>query len=223
MNCPVNSRQWHPSLVLKITLLLICLTAPAFAETISGTIQYPSGAFIAGAQVEITGGDLAQPLVFASDKQGKFTSSDFKPGTYSVRVTHDGFEPLNKTLDLSGPTALRLTLAIAVAKESISVSGRRLDWFFNEWVYGMQVPRYHFEYQTSPAEGGKVKLHMTVTQSEVNASFGMLVPVFANFGNGMGRIGQIGIVGNSARSVDVILPSEPKKVALNAFNEILER
>ncbi len=26
----------------------------------------------------------------------------------------------------------------------------RLDWFFNEWVYGTQVPRYHFEYQVSP-------------------------------------------------------------------------
>ena len=24
----------------------------------------------------------------------------------------------------------------------------RLDWFFDEWVYGTQVPRYHFEYQT---------------------------------------------------------------------------
>ncbi len=41
----------------------------------------------------------------------------------------------------------------------------RLDWFFDEWVYGTQVPRYHFEYQTSPADGGKVKLHMTLTKA----------------------------------------------------------
>ena len=99
----------------------------------------------------------------------------------------------------------------------------RLDWFFNEWVYGTQVPRYHFEYQTSPAEGGKVKLHMTVTQSEVDGNFAMLVPVFADFGSGMGRIGQIGVIGNSARSVDVIVPREPKKVALNVYKEVLER
>jgi len=31
----------------------------------------------------------------------------------------------------------------------------RLDWFFDEWVYGTQVPRYHFEYQLSPVEGAK--------------------------------------------------------------------
>ena len=31
----------------------------------------------------------------------------------------------------------------------------RLDWFFDEWVYGTQVPRYHFEYQLSPQDRAK--------------------------------------------------------------------
>ena len=99
----------------------------------------------------------------------------------------------------------------------------RLDWFFTQWVYGTQVPRYKFEYQVTPADGGKVKLHMTITQSEVDERFGMLVPVFADFGKGMVRLGQIAIVGNNSSSVDTFLPSQPKKVALNAFKEILER
>jgi hypothetical protein len=90
-------------------------------------------------------------------------------------------------------------------------------------VYGTQIPRYHFEYQLLPADGGKVKLHMTVTQSEVDERFVMLVPIFADFGKGMQRIGQVGIAGNSARSADVLLPTQPKKVALNAFKDILER
>jgi len=99
----------------------------------------------------------------------------------------------------------------------------RLDWFFDEWVYGTQVPRYHFEYQLAPADGGKVKLHMTITQSEVDDHFAMLVPVFAEFGKGWSRIGQIGTIGNSSRSIDFLLPTQPKKVALNTFKEILER
>jgi aminopeptidase N len=99
----------------------------------------------------------------------------------------------------------------------------RLDWFFDEWVYGTQVPRYHFDYQVSPGEGGKVKLHMTITQSEVDDHFAMLVPVFADFGKGMVRIGQVGAIGNSTRSLDTVLPSQPKKVALNANKDILER
>ena len=99
----------------------------------------------------------------------------------------------------------------------------RIDWFFNEWVYGTQVPKYHFDYQLSPGDGGKTNLHMTITQSDVDDNFVMLVPVFADFGKGMVRIGQLGMKGNSSRSVDVPLPAQPKKVALNAYRDILER
>jgi hypothetical protein len=99
----------------------------------------------------------------------------------------------------------------------------KLDWFFAEWVYGTQVPRYHFEYQLLPAEGGKVKLHMTITQSDVDDQFMMLVPVYVDFGKGMVRIGQAGLKGNTTRTSDVELPSKPQKVALNAYKEILER
>ena len=99
----------------------------------------------------------------------------------------------------------------------------RLDWFFNEWVYGTDVPKYHLEYQVIPADAGKVKLHMTLTQSEVGEHFAMLVPIFADFGNGWSRIGQLGIGGNTTRTADVVLPSAPKKVALNVYKEVLER
>ena len=99
----------------------------------------------------------------------------------------------------------------------------RMDWFFDEWVYGTQVPRYHFEYQVAPSDGGKVRLHMTITQSEVDEHFVMLVPIFGDFGNGMVRLGQVAIAGNTSRNVDMLLPGQPKKVALNAYKEILER
>jgi len=68
-----------------------------------------------------------------------------------------------------------------------------------------------------------VKLHMTVTQSDVDDHFAMLVPVFADFGKGWVRFGQVGVVGNSTRSADVILPASPKRVGLNTYKEILER
>jgi hypothetical protein len=99
----------------------------------------------------------------------------------------------------------------------------RLDWFFDEWVYGTQVPRYHFDYQLVPQPGGKVKLHMSLTQSDVDEHFAMLVPVFADFGKGWIRIGQLGIIGDTVHTFDVDLPSSPKKVALNVYKDILER
>ena len=99
----------------------------------------------------------------------------------------------------------------------------RLDWFFNEWVYGTQVPRYQFKYEILPAGGGRIKVRVEITQSEVDDQFAMFVPVFADFGKGMVRLAQVEMVGNSTRKVDLMLDRQPKKVALNAFKDVLER
>ena len=99
----------------------------------------------------------------------------------------------------------------------------RLDWFFDEWVYGTQIPRYSFKYDTEPEgkEGSKVK--MEITQSDVDRNFAMFVPVYADFGKGMVRLGQVAVIGNSTRTAVFHLDKQPKKVELNAYKEILER
>src|SRR5205823_3451057 len=99
----------------------------------------------------------------------------------------------------------------------------RLDWFFREWVWGTQVPRYNFKYDVQPAEGGKFKVHAEITQNEVDENFAMFVPIFADFGDGMVRLSQVPIAGNSTRTINFVLDRKPKKVALNAYKEILER
>lgn len=99
----------------------------------------------------------------------------------------------------------------------------RLDWFFSEWVYGTQVPRYSVKYATEPEAGNQVKVRMEITQSEVDQNFAMFVPIFADFGQGFARVAQTPIVGNSTRTVVLHMPKQPKKVAVNAYKEILER
>src|SRR3979490_280256 len=92
-------RRFFP--LLRIALVLLCLMAPArlFSQTLSGTIQDSSGAVIVGARIEISEGDLIQPIVLYSDSVGKFASPDLKPGRYSLRVTRNGFEPFVETVD----------------------------------------------------------------------------------------------------------------------------
>jgi len=99
----------------------------------------------------------------------------------------------------------------------------RLDWFFREWVLGTHVPRYSFKYDVQPAEGGKFRVHMEITQSEVDDNFVMFVPIFGDFGNGMVRLTQVGIVGNSTKEFTFVVDRQPKKVALNYYKEILQR
>ena len=119
------------SVVLKVALVLLALAAPAslHAATVSGTVKDPSGAVIPDARIEITGGGFPQPLVFNSDAQGKFSSPDLQPGKYVVRVTHDGFEPLEKSVDLTESVELQLALTIARQQTNILVPGQALAVF----------------------------------------------------------------------------------------------
>ncbi len=99
----------------------------------------------------------------------------------------------------------------------------RLDWFFDEWVYGTEIPRYHFKYDVQPGNGGNVKVRVELTQSEVDDQFAMFVPIFADFGKGMVRIGQLAVVGNATRTAIFNMDQQPKKVALNVYKDVLER
>jgi hypothetical protein len=99
----------------------------------------------------------------------------------------------------------------------------RLDWFFDEWVYGTQVPRYHFKYDVLPGDKGNIKVRVEITQSEVDQNFAMFVPVFADFGQGWVRLGQLALAGNSTRVAIFNMDRQPKKVALNVYKDVLER
>jgi hypothetical protein len=99
----------------------------------------------------------------------------------------------------------------------------RLDWFFREWVYGTEVPHYEFEYQTSPGSGGKTKVHLSITQSQVSDNFVMSVPIFGDFGKGFVRLGQLPVVGNATKTYDFDFAEAPKKIELNTYKEILVR
>jgi hypothetical protein len=138
-----------------------------------------------------------------------------------IDMMHDFMESYRDT-----PASTESFKAIAekhMTKQLDIEQNGRLDWFFDEWVYGTQVPRYKFTYEAKPGDGGKIKIHVEITQSEVDEHFAMFVPVFADFGNGMVRLGAVAIGGNSTRTVDFILDRQPKKVALNAYKDILER
>ncbi|MBV9183076.1 MAG: hypothetical protein JO356_17365 [Acidobacteria bacterium] len=52
--------------------------------------------------------------------------------------------------------------------------------------------------------------HVSLTQSKVGSQFAMGVPLFADFGKGMVRIGQLRIVGSTTLTGDLLLPARPK-------------
>ena len=97
----------------------------------------------------------------------------------------------------------------------------RMDWFFNEWVYGTEIPAYKLEYQNGTTPDGKPLLTVHVTQSGVSENFKMLVPIYVDFGKGWTRLGAAKMVGNMTVDIPAPLPQAPKKVTLCALDDVL--
>jgi hypothetical protein len=99
---------------------------------------------------------------------------------------------------------------------------KKMDWFFDEWVDGTDIPKYQFDYQLGRTEDGKTTISGRITQSGVAKNFAMSVPVYLDFGSGWVRLGSITLVGNSSFDLPpVALQQAPKKVTLCALNDVL--
>ena len=93
----------------------------------------------------------------------------------------------------------------------------RMDWFFNQWVYGTEMPSYRFEYQISGDT-----LSGRITQSGVSDNFKMLVPIYVDFGKGWSQLGQAPMKGNKTIDLGQIkLPMPIKRAAVLALNDVL--
>jgi aminopeptidase N len=56
----------------------------------------------------------------------------------------------------------------------------KLDWFFNEYVYGTQIPKYTATSEVT-RDGDDAVLHFKVSQSGVSDDFEMLMPIYLEF------------------------------------------
>ena len=99
-----------------------------------------------------------------------------------------------------------------------------MDWFFREYVYGTDLPAYHFEGDAAP-NGDGWKLHFKLTQSGVDARFKNVVPLYIELENGrVIRLGMIAISGPNTVEQTVNLPKLPspvKKVSINYYYDVL--
>jgi aminopeptidase N len=100
----------------------------------------------------------------------------------------------------------------------------KMDWFFNEYVYGTELPTYHFEGQITP-DGDKSTLHFKLTQSGVSPTFKMPVPIYMEFADGkITRLGSVAITGDKTVDQTLPLPKMPqpvKRLFINYYYDVL--
>lgn len=100
----------------------------------------------------------------------------------------------------------------------------RLDWFFNEYVYGTALPNYHFD-SSITHEGDKDVVHIKLAQSNVTPEFKMAVPIYIELSDDrIIRLGSANVAGNNTVETQATLPklpSPPKRLMINYFYDVL--
>ena len=99
--------------------------------------------------------------------------------------------------------------------------GENMDWFFREWVYGIEIPTYTVSKDIEQTEDGKFIINLKVRQENVSDGFKMVVPVVMNFGGDKYAIVKVLI---DKPYTELKLPKvsiEPKGIVFNPFNSVL--
>jgi hypothetical protein len=97
-------------------------------------------------------------------------------------------------------------------------NNRRLDWFFNEWVYETGVPTYKLQSSVVQLSPKKFLVQGAITQSGVSSDFEMLVPVVAEVGKDKrASLGRVPVSEDGGR-FKFTTTERPKRVAIDVDN-----
>ena len=104
-----------------------------------------------------------------------------------------------------------------------AVGNHRMDWFFDEWVYGTDLPSYSSDSVVSTGSDGKPTITLSITQSGVAPNFRMVVPVYYELADGrIGRMGQLMLKGNQTLKQAVPFSNPvPKRLFINYNYDVL--
>ncbi len=195
-----NRKRKCPSKIGSITLGYRLDTGRT--GNVSNAVIYARGAFIA---------HMLRMLMWdprTGDERFSTMLKDFTKTYYNQNVSTEDFKRIvekhiTREMDLDG--------------------NGKMDWFFNQWLHGTNIPLYTLDYRVKPAENGKFMLFCKITQKKVDDSFKMRVPIYVDFGDKkLFQLGKVALKGNSSSpEIKVPLPGKPKRVLLCAFEDVL--
>ena len=106
-----------------------------------------------------------------------------------------------------------------------AIGDGKMDWFFDEYVYGTALPAYSLDYSFDNNAESDVVLNLKVTQSNVDDRFRMLVPIYIELADGrMINLGRARMVGNTTVEQKVPikgLKERPHRAILNYMDDVL--
>jgi hypothetical protein len=162
-------------------------------------LVYPKGAYILHMLRQ-----MMYDRATGGDKQFMTMMQDFIKSHYNEDVSTED---------------LKRTVEKFMTKQMDLDGNGKMDWFFNEYVYGTEMPTYRFEYQLS---NGGTTISGNITQSGVSDKFKMVVPIYVDYGKGFIKLGSATLIGNASVALkNVKLPGAAKRAAACAADDVL--
>lgn len=118
-----------PWAICAVVIALLTLTISVFGQTgqgaIGGSVHDNTGAFIAGAEVDVVSQSTGVKEATTTNHDGLFQIQSLNPGVYTVTVQKEGFErTTERAVNVSGvgTTTLDIKLAIGTINEVVTVT-----------------------------------------------------------------------------------------------------
>ena len=97
---------------------------------------------------------------------------------------------------------------------------RKLDWFFNQYVYGTGISQYSFHATTEATSDGKTHIKAELTRAGVPDTWKDVVPIYGHIGDKSARLGTISAT-HASETIDVTVPGKIDRLTINDFDDIL--
>jgi aminopeptidase N len=104
---------------------------------------------------------------------------------------------------------------------SMDVSGdHKMDWFFNQYVYGTGAAQYSFRGTVDYTADGKTHFKAELTRSGVPDTWMDVVPLYAHIGDKTVKMGNIR-ASHATESVEATIPGKIDRISINDNEDML--
>ncbi len=96
----------------------------------------------------------------------------------------------------------------------------KMDWFFDQYVYGTGMPQYTFHATLSPTPDGKTSVSAQLTRASVPDNWKDVLPLYAHMGDKVVRLGSIAAT-HPTETLNFVLPGKIDKITIDEYEDIL--
>ena len=96
----------------------------------------------------------------------------------------------------------------------------KMDWFFNQYVYGTGIPQYTLHVSLTPTANGKTSVSGELLRSGVPDNWKDAIPLYAHMGDRNARLGTLAST-HPREEINVVLPGGISKLSIDDLEDDL--